>query len=95
MEATGTAERDGWRAALVSEMSGFAGVLSELVPELALVLGESPDDADLDAADARRRLHRAAIRLLSATASYPPGGAGNRRSAGGPTETRCCCCPNY
>jgi predicted ATPase/class 3 adenylate cyclase len=72
MEATGTAERDGWRAALVSEMSGFAGVLSELVPELALVLGESSDDADLDAADARRRLHRAAIRLLSATASYRP-----------------------
>ena len=72
MEATGPAERDNWRADLVSEMSGFAGVLSELVPELALVLGEPSDDAELDAADARRRLHRAAIRLVSTTASYRP-----------------------
>ncbi|OBB98498.1 cyclase [Mycobacterium sp. 852002-40037_SCH5390672] len=72
MEATGPPERDRWRADLVSEMSGFAGVLTELVPVLALVVGESSDDADLDAADARRRLHRAAIRLVSATAAYRP-----------------------
>ena len=72
MEATGPAERDNWRADLVREMSGFAGVLSELVPELVLVLGESSHDAELDAADARRRLHRAAIRLMSTTASYRP-----------------------
>jgi predicted ATPase/class 3 adenylate cyclase len=72
MEATGPAERDRWRADLVSEMSGFAGILTEVVPELALVLGESSDDADLNAADARRRLHRTAIRLVSATASYRP-----------------------
>ncbi|MEE6139448.1 AAA family ATPase [Mycobacterium sp. 050128] len=72
MEATGPAERDGWRADLISEMSGFAGILCDLVPELAPVLGESSDDADLDAADARRRLHRAAIRLVSTTASYRP-----------------------
>ncbi|GKU51846.1 hypothetical protein NJB14195_30900 [Mycobacterium montefiorense] len=72
MEATGAAERDSWRADLVGETSGFAGVLCELVPELAQMLGESSDDADLDAADARRRLHRAAIRLVSTTASYRP-----------------------
>jgi len=42
------------------------------VPVLALVLGESSHVADLNAADARRRLHRAAIRLVSATASYRP-----------------------
>lgn len=72
MEATGPAERDGWRADLVGEMSGLAGILAELVPELAPVLGESSDDADLDAADARRRLHRAVIRLLATTASYRP-----------------------
>lgn len=70
MEATGPAERDSWRADLVCEMSGFSGVLSELVPELAPVLGEYSEDAGLDAADARRRLHRAAIRLVSKTASY-------------------------
>jgi predicted ATPase/class 3 adenylate cyclase len=72
MEATGPAEHDGWRADLISEMSGFAGVLSELVPELTHVLGESADAAALDAADARRRLHRAAIRLVSTTATYRP-----------------------
>lgn len=72
MEATGPAERDNWRADLVDKMSGFVGVLSELVPELALILGEASDEAELDAADARRRLHRAAIRLVSTTASYRP-----------------------
>lgn len=72
MEATGPAERDRWRADLVSEMSGFADTLVELVPDLARVLGEPSVDTDLDAADARRRLHRAAIRLVSTTASYRP-----------------------
>jgi predicted ATPase/class 3 adenylate cyclase len=70
MEATGPAERDRWRADLVSEMSALTGILEALVPDLAQVLGGSPHVADLDAADARRRLQRAAIRLLSTTASY-------------------------
>ena len=72
MEATGPAERDRWRADLVSGMSALAGILGELVPDLAQVLGEASHVADLDAADARRRLHRAAIRLVSDTASYRP-----------------------
>lgn len=73
MEATGPAERDRWRADIVGGMSSIAGVLGELVPDLARVLGETPQVAtDLDAADARRRLHRAVIRLLSDTASYRP-----------------------
>ena len=72
MEATGTAERDRWRADLVGEMSSLSGILGELVPELARVLGAAPQVADLDAADARRRLHDAVIRLLSDTASYRP-----------------------
>ncbi len=42
------------------------------MPELAQVLGEASHVADLEAADARRRLHRAAIRLVSDTASYRP-----------------------
>jgi predicted ATPase/class 3 adenylate cyclase len=70
MEATGPAERDRWRADLVSEMSALTGILEALVPDLAQVLGESTHVADLDAADARRRLQRAAIRLLSITGSY-------------------------
>jgi predicted ATPase/class 3 adenylate cyclase len=72
MEATGTAERDRWRADLVSEMSALTGILEALVPELAEVLGAASQVADLDAADARRRLQRAAIRLVSTTASYRP-----------------------
>jgi predicted ATPase/class 3 adenylate cyclase len=70
MEATGPAERDRWRADLVSEMSALTGILEALVPDLAQVLGGSTHVAKLDAADARRRLQRAAIRLLSTTASY-------------------------
>ena len=70
---TGPAERDRWHADLVRGASTLAGVLGELVPDLAQVLGEAPHvSADLDAADARRRLHRAVIRLISDTASYRP-----------------------
>ena len=72
MEATGPAERDRWRADVLGGMSSIAGILGELVPDLARALGETSQVADLDAADARRRLHRAAIRLLSDTASYRP-----------------------
>ncbi len=71
MEATGSAERDRWRTDL-SEISGLASVLGTLVPGLAHALGEATQVADLNAADARRRLHRAAIRLVSATAAYRP-----------------------
>ena len=71
MEATAPAERDSWRADLKSGASTLAGVLGELVPDLAQVLGEAPPvSTDLDAADARRRLHRAVIRLISDTATY-------------------------
>ncbi|WP_197507235.1 AAA family ATPase [Mycobacterium sp. 852002-50816_SCH5313054-b] len=72
MEATGPAERDGWRADIVEGMSSIAGILGELVPDLARVLGGATQVPDLDAADARRRLHRAVVRLLSDTASYRP-----------------------
>jgi predicted ATPase/class 3 adenylate cyclase len=72
MAVTGPAEQDRWRADLVSGMPGLGGILSELVPDLALVLGEPSQVGDLNAADARHRLHRAAIRLVSATASYRP-----------------------
>lgn len=72
MEATGPAERDRWRADIVGRMSSIAGILAELVPDLARVLGQTAQVTELNAADARRRLHRAAIRLLSDTASYRP-----------------------
>ncbi|MCV7218971.1 AAA family ATPase [Mycobacterium crocinum] len=72
MQATGPAESVRWQTELVSEMSGTAGTLAELVPELATLLGDFGHATDLDAADSRRQLHRAIIRLLSATASYRP-----------------------
>ena len=72
MEATGPAERDRWRADLVSGMSGLAGVLGELAPGLSDVLGENTPVTDLDAGDTRRRLHRAAIQLVSTAATYRP-----------------------
>ncbi|WP_209305742.1 AAA family ATPase [Mycobacterium sp. PS03-16] len=72
MESTGAAERDSWRTDLIAGMSTLTGVLDDLVPELCDFVGTSPGVAGLDAADARRRLHRAAIRLVSDTASYRP-----------------------
>ncbi|MEO3760785.1 AAA family ATPase [Mycobacterium sp. B14F4] len=72
MEATSVAERDRWRADLGGGTSTLTGVLGDLVPDLAQVSDGVPQPADLEASDARRRLQRAAIRLLSATASYRP-----------------------
>jgi predicted ATPase/class 3 adenylate cyclase len=72
MEATAPAERDRWQASLTAGTSSLAGVLRELVPDLARAIGDNSRAVDLDAADSRRRLHRAAIRLVSATASHRP-----------------------
>lgn len=72
MESTGPAERDRWHADLISGMSGLTGVLDELVPELSLLVGRSTQHPDRDAADARHRLHRAVIRLVSSVATYRP-----------------------
>jgi predicted ATPase/class 3 adenylate cyclase len=70
MEATEFAERDRWRADLASGTSPLTGILGTLVPDLVTALGTASPVADLDAADTRHRLHRAAIRLVSAAASY-------------------------
>lgn len=70
MAATAPAECDRWRADLAGGVSPIAGVLGELVPDLPRVLGETASHPELDATDSRRQLHRAATRLLSATASY-------------------------
>jgi predicted ATPase/class 3 adenylate cyclase len=72
MESTGPAERDRWRSDLLNGTSALAGILGELVPELVDVFGDAREISDLDGADARRRLHRAAIRLISDTADYRP-----------------------
>lgn len=70
MEATGSAERDRWRASLTSASSSLPGILAELVPGLTESLGSAAPVPDVDASDARHRLHRAAIQLVSATVEY-------------------------
>ncbi|MGW4095904.1 AAA family ATPase [Mycobacterium sp. NPDC004974] len=70
MVAAAPAERDEWRADLSVETSPLTGVLGDLVPELTDALGGAAPVADLDAAETRRRLHRAVIRLLSITAAH-------------------------
>lgn len=70
METTGSAERDRWRTSLVGASSSMVGVLAELVPGLTDALGIATPVPDVDAADARHRLHRAAIQLVSTTAAY-------------------------
>ncbi len=72
MEATAPAERDRWRDGLRTAMATLSGVLAQLLPDLTAALGESPRVTELNAADSRRRLHRAVIRLISETAVYRP-----------------------
>jgi predicted ATPase/class 3 adenylate cyclase len=72
MEATGAAERARWRADVVGGMPGLVGILGDLVPELARAFDDQPHVADVNAPDPRGRLHRAAIRLISDTATYRP-----------------------
>lgn len=70
METADPADRDSWRADLARGTSPLAGVLGDLVPELNDALGPPAPVADLDAAETRRRLHRAVIRLISVTAAH-------------------------
>ncbi|RZT14182.1 adenylate/guanylate cyclase [Mycobacterium sp. BK558] len=70
MDTTGPAERDRWHTTLTNASSSLPGVLAELVPELTDLLGSTAPVPDVAAADARHRLHRAVIQLVSATAQY-------------------------
>ncbi len=70
MEAMPAAERDRWRDSLTQASASLPGVLAELVPGLTASLGPATPVPDVDAADARHRLHRAAIQLVSVTARY-------------------------
>ncbi len=70
MDATSPAERDRWRTTLTNASSSLPGVLAELVPGLTDLLGSAAPVPDVAAADARHRLHRAVVQLVSVTAQY-------------------------
>lgn len=72
MESVGPGERDRWRRDLDDGTTATAGVLAALVPDLGATHGAAPPVDDLDAADSRRRLQRAATHLVAVTASYRP-----------------------
>jgi len=96
MESTPAGERDRWPADLVHALAAIAGTLGTLVPELNPILGPAPEAVDLTvldltAADSRRRLQRAATRLIAVTAAYRPVVLAVD-ACSGPTATRWCCC---
>ena len=72
MNSAGAAERDRWRADLTGGVSPPAGILEGLVPELADLPGSAARVPELDAAEARSRLHRAVIRVVAITGTYRP-----------------------
>ena len=72
MSASEQSEYDRWRADLATGVGGVATVLRGLVPSLANVVDEMPKVAELNPADARNRLNRAVIRLVSDTSAYRP-----------------------
>lgn len=61
-----------WRSDLATGIGGMATVLTGLVPSMANVVEATHDVVELDPADARNRLRRAVIRMVSDTAAYRP-----------------------
>jgi PAS domain S-box-containing protein len=55
-----------WRAHLDAALGGVGRVVCELVPNLALVIGEQPPVPELEPHEARNRLHLAIARFLAA-----------------------------
>jgi predicted ATPase/class 3 adenylate cyclase len=72
MESTSSGERARWRADVQRDTAALAGALEALVIGLDAVLGEAPAITQLDAVDSRNRLQRAAVRLVTTTATYRP-----------------------
>ncbi|MDX1875582.1 AAA family ATPase [Mycolicibacterium sp. 120266] len=74
MDATLAAERNHWRSALIGATPPLSDVLGDLVPDLRQIsTPDAPTPAPApQAADMRRRLHRAIIALLSETAAFRP-----------------------
>jgi predicted ATPase/class 3 adenylate cyclase len=73
MQATALpAERERWRDDLARGMAAGAGALVPIVPALSEILGSTSEPADLKAADSRRRLQRAVIRLVAITGVFRP-----------------------
>jgi predicted ATPase/class 3 adenylate cyclase len=69
---TAPSERQRWIDDIRRGMAATAGALVPLVPALGDVLDPFPEPADLKATDRRRRLQRAAIRLVAITGAFRP-----------------------
>jgi PAS domain S-box-containing protein len=55
-----------WRARIEAALGSVGRVVCELVPNLALIIGEQPEMPELEPHEARNRLHLALARFLSA-----------------------------
>src|SRR5690242_13341581 len=69
---TAPGERQRWIDDIGRGMAATAGALVPIVPGLDDMLDPFPEPADLKASDRRRRLQRAAIRLVAMTAAFRP-----------------------
>ncbi len=67
------AELNGWRDALAAALSPNGGLMTDLVPELKLILGEQEPVAELPASDAQRRFQLVLRRFIGvfARAEHP------------------------
>ncbi|EPX55503.1 hypothetical protein D187_009114 [Cystobacter fuscus DSM 2262] len=67
------AQVDAWRQRLLEALEGQGQVMVELVPQLALILGEQPAAAELPPAETQNRFHQLFLRLLGvfATREHP------------------------
>lgn len=59
------AELDDWRAAITQRLGRDAGVLTDVLPSLEILLGEQSEPRPLPAMEAEARLHDCVLRLLS------------------------------
>ena len=59
------AELDCWRADLLDALGPNGRLMTNLVPDLAIIIGDQPPAPDLPAADAQNRFHRVFQRLLA------------------------------
>ena len=61
-----------WRSRLLAALGPIAGVVGDLIPELALIVGELEPVPELELGEARNRLHLALTRFVATLADAGP-----------------------